>query len=138
VVVYESTYFDAHDAEDARGKALKALLDDANGRGDDTWALTIEPDDLVAALGRVIDRCIARACGRGAGACPETSVNRAKLVLKLVQNYDTIRAKVAEWHAHAAARASLGARLASLAVVGAECGVVTETSPEGLVLARAP
>jgi hypothetical protein len=82
--IIEGAYYDAHDSENARIKVFQELITLYNAT-----VYIIKPKNLVETVSNLIDRSIGRAIGTiSQGTCPETSVTRARLIIKNVQYYD--------------------------------------------------
>lgn len=83
-VIYETTYNDVSDAEQARIQVFNNLL-----TRKDVAVIIIKPMDLKTSVGHIIDRCIGRAMGtEPQGFSPETSTSRAEMILKNVRAFD--------------------------------------------------
>lgn len=93
-VVFESSYRDANDPDNARALVLRELVTQAK------QVFIIRTEGLVNDTARLIDRCIGRAAGtEPQGACPETSENRARLLIKFIQNHDENKKALSDFDA---------------------------------------
>lgn len=81
-IVFDSTCLDVNDPENARQIVLYELLEEA------CQVTVIEPDDIFTCVGRLIDRCINRSNGTDLGSCPETSKNRAHLLVEFITSFE--------------------------------------------------
>lgn len=80
--IIEGTCHDAHDPEDARKILFYKLLDYAK------YVLVIKELTKEQTAASLIDRCINRAFGGEPGVPAETSIGRAKLLIKSIECYN--------------------------------------------------
>lgn len=85
--VIEGSYYDAHDAEHARMRVFNELVQ--------TYPTQVQvfmiksPKDVTSLVAALIDRSVRRATGaESSGTCPESSMARAKLVMKNIRNFE--------------------------------------------------
>lgn len=82
--VYESSYLDTHDPEDARGKVLRSLLPHAHRV---VFMGTHAPEMLQC---NILRRSFRRACGKEAGFAAEGPRNVVQLLNKVYAGYNTV------------------------------------------------
>jgi len=83
--IIEGAYYDAHDPEHCRMRAFHELI-----KGGQVKEIYIVFSNKITQVSQLIDRCIGRANGTiPQGTCVESSHNRACLLIKAIENYDT-------------------------------------------------
>jgi len=91
--IFETTYFDGSDPEQAKMKAVHALIEAADKKP--IVLIRIKNGDLLSVLTDIMTRSLGRAAGtHPQGECVETPENVAKLALKMMTHYHTINAEL--------------------------------------------
>jgi len=92
--IFETTFFDGSDPEQARMAAVRALIDKAPADNKPT-IVRIMNGDLISVLTDVMTRSLGRAAGtHPQGVCPETPENVAKLALKMATHFHRIKSEL--------------------------------------------
>lgn len=84
VAVVEGVCYNSTDDQDQRAKVATDLLN----FGSVKQVIIFRPTNIYDHVARIIDRSIRRANGLESGTCVETSINRARMVVKAVRQYE--------------------------------------------------
>lgn len=88
--IIDTSYNDASDNSNARIELVEQLIPTCKK------IIIIKSTNITEHIANIIDRSIKRANGEEEGVCKETSINRASLVIKCVNNYDNNINKIME------------------------------------------